>query len=59
MVIPVYAPINDKVGEAIGFAGAAFYSDMLVDKLNELNDEEMPGVEYSLINVATGRYADV
>ena len=56
MVIPVYAPINNKSGEPIGFAGAAFYSDMLVDKLNAVNDEEMPGVGYSLINVATGVY---
>ncbi len=56
MVIPVYAPIYDKEGEALGFAGAAFYSDMLVDKLNALNDEEMSGVGYSLINAATGIY---
>ena len=56
MVIPVYAPINDKTGYPIGFAGAAFYSDMLVDKLNSLSDEEITGVGYSLINVATGVY---
>ena len=56
MVIPVYAPINNKAGEPIGFAGAAFYSDMLVDKLNALNDEKMPGMGYSLINVGTGVY---
>ncbi len=56
MVIPVYAPIKNKAGEPIGFAGAAFYSDMLVDKLNALSDEEMNGVGYSLINVATGVY---
>ncbi|MBQ7507366.1 MAG: cache domain-containing protein [Lachnospiraceae bacterium] len=56
MVIPVYAPINNKAGEPIGFAGAAFYSDMLVDTLNAVNDEKMPGVGYSLINVATGVY---
>ena len=56
MVIPVYAPIKNLSGEPIGFAGAAFYSDMLVDKLNAVSDEEMPGVGYSLINVATGVY---
>ncbi len=56
MVIPVYAPIKNLAGEPIGFAGAAFYSDMLVDKLNKVSDEEMPGVGYSLINVATGVY---
>ncbi len=56
MVIPVYAPINNLDGEPIGFAGAAFYSDMLVEKLNAVSDEEMPGVGYSLINVATGIY---
>ncbi len=56
MVIPVYAPINNKAGEPIGFAGAAFYSDMLVEKLNALSDKEMAGVGYSLINVATGVY---
>ena len=56
MVIPVYAPINNKAGEPIGFAGAAFFSDMLVDMLNSVNDEKMPGVGYSLINVANGVY---
>lgn len=56
MVIPVYAPIKNLSGVPIGFAGAAFYSDMLVDKLNAVSDEEMPGVGYSLINVATGVY---
>ena len=56
MVIPVYAPIKNKEGEPIGFAGAAFFSDMLEDRLSELTDEEMSGVGYSLINASTGVY---
>ena len=56
MVIPVYAPIYDKEGEAIGFAGAAFLSDALANILHNLSDGESSGIGYSLINAETGVY---
>lgn len=56
MVIPVYAPIYDSKGEAIGFAGAAFLSDGLAEILQNLSDEGSSGVGYSLLNAETGVY---
>ncbi len=56
MVIPVYAPVKNLDGEPIGFAGGAFLSDMLAERLNALADEEKSGVGYSLINADNGIY---
>ncbi len=55
MVIPLYAPVCDESGRAIGFAGAAFYTDGLGERLRSVNDETAD-VEYSLINAADGTY---
>ncbi len=55
MVIPVYAPVFDEKGEAIGFAGAAFYTDGLERRLNALTeDSEKTG--YSLLNADNSVY---
>ncbi len=56
MVIPVYAPIYDGKGEAIGFAGAAFLSNDLDNLLHSLSDGDKSGVGYSLLNAANGVY---
>ncbi|MCR5748555.1 MAG: diguanylate cyclase [Lachnospiraceae bacterium] len=56
MVIPVYAPVYDKSGKAIGFTGAAFYADALENRLRKLLGDEDDNIGYSLINAATGVY---
>ncbi|MBQ7679253.1 MAG: cache domain-containing protein, partial [Butyrivibrio sp.] len=56
MVIPVYAPIRNEQGEMIGFAGGAFYTDGLEEKLGALENSGDEEVGYSLINAATGVY---
>ena len=56
MVIPIYAPVYDENGEAIGFVGAAFYTDGLEHQFSILEDDESAHVGYSLINAATGVY---
>lgn len=56
MVIPVYAPVKDDKGEMIGFVGAAFYTNRLVGLLHELSSGEPADVNYSLLDVSTGRY---
>ena len=42
MVIPVYSPVFNKAGEPIGFAGAAFYTDELSEKLSKLKTPTRP-----------------
>ena len=54
MVIPVYAPVRAVDGEMIGFAGGAFFTDGLGEKLASLNQEGEESVGYSLINAADG-----
>ncbi|MCR5451705.1 MAG: sensor domain-containing diguanylate cyclase [Lachnospiraceae bacterium] len=56
MVIPVYAPVFDKKGKAIGFAGAAFFADRLENTLRSLAGDEHSSTGYSLINASTGVY---
>jgi len=53
MVIPVYAPVFDEKGNAIGFAGGAFFTDALEKKLAPLSDNF---IGYSLINANTNEY---
>ncbi|MCR4923920.1 MAG: diguanylate cyclase [Lachnospiraceae bacterium] len=56
MVIPVYAPVYDFDGKAIGFTGAAFYSDMLAKKLTDLLEKGDDKCGYSLINADSKLY---
>ena len=56
MVIPVYAPVYDEKKNAIGFIGAAFYTDFLKNALNKLTDSNMQGAGYALINADTDTY---
>ena len=56
MVIPVYAPVKNKAGEMIGFAGAAFFTDGLSERLASVRGQGKAGVDYSLINVVTNTY---
>lgn len=56
MVIPIYAPVYDDNGEAIGFAGAAFVTEGLEDRFNALTDDESAHIGYSLINASTNVY---
>ena len=56
MVIPVYAPVYDKSGNAIGFAGAAFFSDNLSDSLDKLTDSTSSHTGYALINADNNLY---
>ena len=56
MVIPVYAPVFDKKKNAIGFAGAAFYSEALEISLKKLTDANSSRTGYALINAANNVY---
>ncbi len=56
MVIPVYAPVYDGHGRAIGFSGAAFYTDALSSRLGALTDSDNVNIGYSLINAETLDY---
>ena len=56
MVIPVYAPVKNGAGEMIGFAGAAFFTDGLSERLASVHRQGKTGVDYSLINVETNTY---
>ncbi|MCR4763742.1 MAG: diguanylate cyclase [Lachnospiraceae bacterium] len=56
MVIPVYAPVYDASGEAIGFAGAAFYMDALQEMFAALGERARSDTKYSLINATDGVY---
>ncbi len=56
MVIPVYAPVVDENGEAIGFAGCAFRTVDLAERLMELNGESGQSIGYSLINTKNNIY---
>ena len=53
MVIPIYAPIYDENGEAIGFAGAAFHTTELAEKLESL---ATGSTKYSLIDASNNVY---
>lgn len=55
-VIPIYAPVYDDNGNAIGFAGAAFYTTGLEEILNSFAEENDIEVRYSLINAMNGQY---
>ena len=55
-VIPVYAPIYNDAGEAVGFAGAAFLTDELGKKLEHITDTSNTNIEYSLLNADTYEY---
>ena len=50
MVIPVYAPVFNEKNEAIGFAGGAFYTSSLGEKLEQITEKK---IGYSLINAET------
>ena len=56
MVIPVYSPVFNKAGEPIGFAGAAFYTDELSEKLSKLKNSNAPNSEYLLINASNNTF---
>lgn len=56
MVIPVYAAVRDKNGEQIGFAGAAFMTNTLEQKLSALKNKNTPKSEYLLINAANNTF---
>mgnify|MGYP002854783208 CR=1 FL=1 len=53
MVISVYAPVFDENGAAIGFAGAAFFSEGLGKELAYLSESS---AEYMLIDADTNQY---
>ena len=53
MVMPVYAPVINEKGEAVGFAGGAFYTDAIEKKLKPLSDKK---IGYSLIDLNTSEY---
>lgn len=56
MVIPIYAPVYNDAGEAVGFTGAAFYTEGLEDQFRTFSNDESTHVGYSLINSATNIY---
>ena len=56
MVIPVYSPVFNKAGEPIGFAGAAFYTDELSEKLSKLKNSNAPNSVYLLINASNNTF---
>ena len=53
MVIPVYAPVYDEKGQAVCFAGAAFYTSGLEEILSSISDGD---IAYSVINANDGHY---
>ena len=53
MVIPVYAPVYDENNNAIGFAGAGFFTEGLEKELSRFSETS---IDYSLINIKTGEY---
>ncbi|MCR5625711.1 MAG: sensor domain-containing diguanylate cyclase [Lachnospiraceae bacterium] len=56
MVIPVYAPVYDTDGTPLGFAGAAFYADNLIVRLESLLTNNNSESGYSLINASNNIY---
>lgn len=52
MVIPVYAPVYNAEGEAIGFAGAAFYPEGLASRLESAAGDTDESMGYSIFNAA-------
>ena len=56
MVIPVYSPVFNKAGEPIGFAGAAFFTDELSEKLSKLKNSNAPNSVYLLINASNNTF---
>lgn len=57
MVIPIYAPVYNENGEAIGFVGAAFLTEGLEHQFSTVADDESAAqVGYSLINAETKVY---
>lgn len=53
MVIPVYIPLKDDNGEYIGFAGAAFYTDGLSERLGNMSTHADHNEKFALINADT------
>lgn len=53
MVIPVYAPVYDEKGQAVCFAGAAFYTTGLEEILSSITVDD---IEYSVLNANNGQY---
>ena len=53
MILSVYTPVFDEKNEAIGFAGAAFFTETLSEKIAMITDDE---IEYSLINASSNDY---
>ena len=55
-IISMYKAVRDDNGDPIGLGGIGIYTSGLVDKLNSLPLEGMPGAEYYLVNAETGEY---
>lgn len=55
-IISMYKAVRGSNGEAVGLGGIGIYTSGLVNKLNELPLDGMPGAEYYLVNVDTGEY---
>jgi diguanylate cyclase (GGDEF)-like protein/PAS domain S-box-containing protein len=56
MVIPFYVAVYDEGGKAIGFVGAAFYTDSISAELSLLDNGESRNMTYSLLNAENGQY---
>ena len=55
-IISMYKAVRNDNGDPIGLGGIGIFTSGLVDKLNSLPLEGMPGAEYYLVNAETGEY---
>lgn len=55
-IISMYKAVKDSSGNPIGYGGIGIFTKGLVEKLNELPLNGMPGAEYYLVNANTGEY---
>lgn len=55
-IVSMYKAVREDDGSHIGIGGIALYTSGLVDKLNELPLDGMPGAEYYLVDVDSGEY---
>lgn len=55
-IISMYKAVREENGDHIGLGGIGLFTSGLVDKLNELPLDGLPGAEYYLVNVDTGEY---
>lgn len=55
-IVSMYTAVREDDGSHIGIGGIALYTSGLVDKLNGLPLDGMPGAEYYLVDVDSGEY---